>query len=468
MGEPDYNARVRQLWRALHNVPQVLLVQPEQLPYDLAYALALLPLVIVGLVFFRPEAIMLFATSFLSGIVCLLALLLARLAFSLPAWIGYKATHPLVASILIAVFFSPLTPAWVASVAVILFIAVDTLLWPRLPRMMLHPALIVFGLLYLMQRQLHFGFINPFDHRPLADPLSLWYQYKIVVDPIKLYVGNVPGPLGLTSAAAVLLGLVYLWYTRKISLGVFGGFLIGLAALALALPGADAGFQVSSAPALFLAGYVAADRRRVPVSEPWAVAFGVAAGVGTMVGRWYGQGQDAAWQSLLAFSAIATIILQVRALPIWRGFPPRRQVPSFRMLPVESRERDRRPVVTTARPVVSSVRPAVSQPAMAVASSTTSYRRSTAVRPVRTFDVRSEDDLVRQMRRAAIRGSSFAVSLSSPLVLIAALVLVNPIGLMLTWSGSLMSRSTKLVVTALSPLWYLAVAGLALLLLTHR
>ncbi len=458
---------MRQLWRALHNVPQLLLVQPEQLPYDLAYALALLPLAIVGLVFFRPDAIMLFATSFLSGIVCLLALLLARLAFSLPAWIGYKATHPLVASVLISVFFSPLTPAWVASVAVILFIAVDTLLWPRLPRVMLHPALIVFGLLYLVQRQLHFGVINPFDRRPLPDPLSLWYQYKIVVDPIKLYVGNVPGPLGVTSAAVVLLGLVYLWYTRKISLGVFGGFVIGLAALAAVLPGADAGFQLSSGPALFLAGYVAADRRRVPVSEPWAAAFGVVAGAGTMVGRWYGQGQDAAWQSLLVFSAIATIVLLIRAIPIWRGLPLRRQVPSFRMLPVESRERERRPVVTAARPVVSSVRSVVRQPAMAVSSSATSYRRTTVARPVRSFDLRSEDDLVRQMRRAAIRGSS-AISLSSPVVLIAALVLVNPIGLLLTWSGSLMSRSTKWVVTALSPLWYLAVAGLAFLLLTHR
>ena len=29
---------VRQLWRALHGVPQLLLVQPEQLGYDLAYA----------------------------------------------------------------------------------------------------------------------------------------------------------------------------------------------------------------------------------------------------------------------------------------------------------------------------------------------------------------------------------------------------------------------------------------------
>ena len=106
---------VRQLWRALHGVPQLLLVQPEQLNYDLAYALVLLPLVIAGILFFLQDALLLFAISFLAGIVCLLALQLARLTFGLPAWIGFKATHPLVASILIACFFPPRTPAWVAA-----------------------------------------------------------------------------------------------------------------------------------------------------------------------------------------------------------------------------------------------------------------------------------------------------------------------------------------------------------------
>jgi len=97
---------VRQLWRALHGVPQLLLVQPEQLNYDLAYALALLPLVLAGIIFFLQDALLLFSISFLSGIVCLLALQLARLTFGLPAWVGFKATHPLVASVLIACFFA--------------------------------------------------------------------------------------------------------------------------------------------------------------------------------------------------------------------------------------------------------------------------------------------------------------------------------------------------------------------------
>jgi len=210
---------VRQLWRGLQSVPQLLLVQPEQLGYDLAYALALLPLVIAGIVFFLQDALLLFAISFLSGIVCLLALQLARLTFGLPAWVGYKATHPLVASVLIACFLSPRAPAWVAASVVILFIVIDTVLWPQLRLVMIHPALIVFGILFLLQQQFHIGYINPFDGRHLDDPLLLWYRFQIFVDPVKLYVGNVPGPIGVTSAGAVLLGVTYLWYTRKISLG---------------------------------------------------------------------------------------------------------------------------------------------------------------------------------------------------------------------------------------------------------
>src|SRR2546430_1517831 len=131
---------VRQLWRALHGVPQLLLVQPEQLNYDLAYALATLPLVIAGIVFFLQDAVLLFAISFLAGIVCLLALQLARLTFGLPAWVGFKATHPLVASMLIACYFSPHTPAWIGASMVILFIVIDTVIWPQLRRVMIHPA----------------------------------------------------------------------------------------------------------------------------------------------------------------------------------------------------------------------------------------------------------------------------------------------------------------------------------------
>jgi Na+-translocating ferredoxin:NAD+ oxidoreductase subunit D len=448
---------VRQLWRALHSVPQLLLVQPEQLGYDLAYALALLPLIIAGIVFFLQDALLLFAISFLAGIVCLLALQLARLTIGLPAWVGFKATHPLVASMLIACFFSPRTPAWVAASMVILFIVLDTVLWPQLQRVMLHPALVVFGLLFVIQRQLGIGFINPFDGRRLDDPLLLWYKLQIVIDPVKLYVGNVSGPIGVTSAAAVLVGVTYLWYTRKISLGVVVGFLCGVGAIAFLIR-SDLGFQLASGPSLFLAGYIAADRRRVLLPERFTFAFGVAAGVATMILRWYGQGQQATWQGLLLVSAVVTVVLRVQAIMRRRSRSGTSTAP-LRTLTVDSGEPDPHRLWA---PVRSEVR----EPVLATSPVLTAYR-SAAARPVRSFANQGDpDELVRQMRSAATRGGLLRGGMQGAVVLIAALLLVNPLGLWLTWTGAL-DRRTKLLLSAVSVLWYLGVAGLVFAL-THR
>jgi H+/Na+-translocating ferredoxin:NAD+ oxidoreductase subunit D len=449
---------VRQLWRALHGVPQLLLVQPEQLSYDLAYALALLPLVIAAIFFFLQDALLLFAISFLAGIVCLLALQLARLTFGLPAWVGFKATHPLVASVLIACFFSPRTPAWIAASMVILYIVMDTVLWPQLRRVMLHPALVVFGILFVIQRQLGIGFVNPFDGHRLDDPLVLWYKLQLVIDPVKLYVGNAPGPIGVTSAAAVLVGVIYLWYTRKISLGVVVGFLCGVAAISLAIR-SDLGFQLASGPSLFLAGYIAADRRRVLLPEQLRFAFGAAAGVATMILRWYGNGQQAAWQGLALVSVAVTVGLLVLDMLRRRSRAARSPAP-LRTLTVDSAEPDPHRLWA---PVRSEAR----QPVMATSPAATAYSRRISARPVRTFDTQGDsNELVRQMRRAATRGS-LSDGAQHTVVLLAALLLLNPVGLWLTWTGAHLNRSTKLLLTAVSVLWYLGVAGLVFAL-RHR
>jgi hypothetical protein len=450
---------VRQLWRALHGVPQLLLVQPEQLSYDLAYALVLLPLVIAGILFFLQDALLLFAISFLAGIVCLLALQLGRLTFGLPAWVGHKATHPLVASVLIACFFSPRTPVWIAASMVILFIALDTFVWPQLRRVMLHPALIVFGLLFLIQRQLGIGFVNPFDGHRLDDPLVLWYKLQIVIDPVKLYVGNAPGPIGVTSAAAVLLGVTYLWYARKISLGIVVGFLCGVAAIALAIR-SDLGFQLASGPSLFLAGYIAADRRRVLLPEHLRFPFGVAAGVATMILRWYGNGQQAAWQGLALVSLLVTVGLLVQDVLRRRAKSVGGSAP-LRTLTVDSGDPDPHRLWA---PVRSEAR----QPVLAASPVSTAYSRSTSVRPVRSFDSQIDpNDLVRQMRSAATHRGLVGAATQSPVILIGALLLFNPIGLWLTWTGASLNRQTRILLSAVSVLWYLGVAGLVFAL-THR
>jgi Na+-translocating ferredoxin:NAD+ oxidoreductase subunit D len=451
---------VRQLWRALHGVPQLLLVQPEQLTYDLAYALALLPLVVAAIVYFLQDSLLLLALSFLAGIVCLLAIQLARLTFGLPAWIGFKANHPLVASMLIACFFSPRTPAWVAAALVMLYIVMDTLFWPQLRRVMIHPALIVFGLLYIIQRQLGVGYVNPFDGRQLDDPLTLWYKFQIVVDPIKLYVGNVAGPIGVTSMGAVLLGAIYLWYTRKISLGIAAGFLCGVAVVALAIR-SDLGFQLASGPSLFVAAYVAADRRRVLLPEPFTFAFGAAAGIVTVLLRWYGMGLQAAWLGFLLVGVAVTAALLALDLRRQRLRAAARPAP-VRTLAVDSGEPDPHRLWAPARTPLR-------QPVMAAAPVATAYSRSGAGAPLRGFDSQGDpNDLVRQMRSAASRGNGLQAAGSNAFVILPLLLLVNPIGLWLTWRSPALNSRTKLLLSAISVLWYLGVAGLALALLIHR
>jgi Na+-translocating ferredoxin:NAD+ oxidoreductase RnfD subunit len=449
---------VRQLWRALHGVPQLLLVQPEQLSYDLAYALALLPLVLAGILFFLQDALLLFAISFLTGIVCLLALQLARLTFGLPAWVGHKATHPLVASVLIACFFSPRTPAWIAALMVILFIVLDTILWPQLRRVMIHPALIVFGVLYLVQLPLHIGYA-PVDARHLDDPLLLWFRNGTIIDPVKLYVGNAPGPIGAASGAAVLLGVTYLWYARKISLGVVVGFLCGVAGAALAIR-SDLGFQLASGPSLFLAGYIAADRRRVVLPEQFRFAFGLAAGVATMILRWYGNGQQAAWQGLALVSLVVTVGLLVQDILRRRATSTREPAP-LRTLSVDSADPDPHRLWA---PVRSETR----QPVLATSPVSTAYSRGASVRPVRTFDAQGDpNDMIRQLRSAASHRGPLQNAAQGTALLVAALLIVNPVGLWLTWTGASFGRRTKVLLSAVSVLWYLGVAGLVFAL-RHR
>jgi NQR2, RnfD, RnfE family len=452
---------VRQVWSQLLRLPQALLVQSDQLPFDSAYALALVPPVALSLLFFRADAVVLYGLCLLAGIVCLLSLQLVRMTVGVPAWVGFKATHPLISSLLVPCFLSPLAPPWVGVGLVLLLVALDTVVWPRLMRMLTHPALLILGAVFLIQRQLHISFVNPFDMRPLDDPLMLWYRLHIVVDPVKMYVGNVPGPLGATSMGAVLLGVAYLWYTRKISLSLLLGYYVGLAAASVAY-NFDVAFQLSSGPALFVAGFLAADRRRMLLSDRITAGMGLVAGGLTIVLRALGQGPDAAWQSLLTVTLITTVAYQVTSgvrLPFPSVRRPKR-VQGFRTLSTTERKGVRPVPSTPARtPLATPAR----QPVLATSSATVARRQQPA--RVHQFDVSAQDDIVRQMRiQAARRAPSSDVN---RVVQALTLLVFNPVGLWLTWRNRYDPGWLKWALSVVSVLWYVGI-GAAAAILTLR
>jgi hypothetical protein len=106
---------------------------------------------------------------------------------------------------------------------------------------------------------------------------------------------------------------------------------------------------------------------------------------------------------------------------------------------------------------------------MAMSPVATAFSRTASTRPVRSFDMQTDsNDLVRQMRRAATHGGPMRGGIRSPLAIGLALAIINPVGLLLTWTTRSLNRPTRLLLTGVSALWYLAVASAAFLLLTHR
>jgi hypothetical protein len=96
---------------------------------------------------------------------------------------------------------------------------------------------------------------------------------------------------------------------------------------------------------------------------------------------------------------------------------------------------------------------------MAMAPATPSFRRQPAAGPVFDSSTNS-DDLVRQMRNAASRGGMQGSS-GAVLLRVLALVVVNPLGLLMTWSSNA-SAGTKRLITLISVVWYLVAAALVI------
>jgi hypothetical protein len=184
-----------------------------------------------------------------------------------------------------------------------------------------------------------------------------------------------------------------------------------------------------------------------------------------MILRWYGNGQQAAWQALLLISAVVTVVLLVQDLLRRRTRSASRPA-ALRTLAVDSAEPpDPHRLWAPVRP---DVRQPVRQPAMATSPVSTAYSRGAGASSIRAYDTQGDPhDVVRQMRSAATRRGPLSGGARNPIILLPALLIINPVGLWLTWGERSLNRQTKLMLSAVSALWYLGVAGFAFALM-HR
>jgi hypothetical protein len=213
---------------------------------------------------------------------------------------------------------------------------------------------------------------------------------------------------------------------------------------------------VASGPALFLAGFLAADRRRLVTGDRMAALAGLAAGALAVPLRAHGQADAATWEALLAVGLALTVGVRFRSILAGRSKAPARTA-ATRARPVRSG--------TAAPPAIMPSRPTPAPVAVprepALATATVRRADRVAAQPARPTYGRAEpDDIVRQMRRsAAYRPQRPVPKDTNPVLWALALLIVNPVGLWMTWTNRSFSGVVKALVTLLSTLWYLAAAG---------
>lgn len=281
--------------------------KPATLPNDLITAIALSPPVGAGLIIFKLPALEMLGVALVAGIAAYLA---ARWMWRGQG--GHAPTSPIVAAIfgvaLIGAGAGLLVTAEVATLA-----AVGELLRVRyMPLIRAQAGLLAFAGIALITRGAPFAYINPASDKSFSEPIETWYRFfsaaSSPVDPMRLYVGNVPGPVFATSLLAVAIGVAWLAYARRVSLVVLVTFLAG-AAGAIYTFHWDFLFHLDSGPTWFVAGLLLADRRLLP--DSWVVrpVLGFAGGLFAVGLRRYGYGIEAVFYTIAGAQALMALVV---------------------------------------------------------------------------------------------------------------------------------------------------------------
>ena len=281
--------------------------RPATLPDSLVTAIALLPAIVAGLIIFRVPALRMLAVAAAAGAVGVIA---AR-------WV-WRRQRSGASTVIAALFGVALVGAgaslYVTAEVALLAVALELLRARYIPAIRAQAGLIAFAVVALVTRGAPFTYFDPNGTTNSRDPIDTWYQLfhqsAWALDPIRLYVGNVAGPVFATSLLAVAVGVAWLAYARRVSLVVLLAFFVG-ALVAVYTFHWDLLFQLDSGPTWFVAGLLLADRRLLPDSWALRPMIGFAAGLFAVGLRRNGYGMEAAFLTVAAVQAAMAVVVIV-------------------------------------------------------------------------------------------------------------------------------------------------------------
>jgi electron transport complex protein RnfD len=275
-------------------------------------AIAITPAILASLYFFRIRALLLLALSVASCVV-----FEAALQFLMKRKITVSDGSAVVTGILFAMIMPPSLPLWACAIGCFIAIGLAKQLFGGLGSNIFNPALL--GRAFLMAAfptfMTRWNAPVTLDAVTGATPLGLVkFAHNPGMNYRDLFIGNVSGSLGETSALALIIGGIYLLIRKIIDWRVPAAyvgtvFAIGLISNLVA-PDVYAGglFHVLAGGLLIGALFMATDPVTSPVTKTGRWVFGIGCGLITMIIRLWGGLPEGVMYSILLMNAVTPIL----------------------------------------------------------------------------------------------------------------------------------------------------------------
>ncbi len=272
--------------------------------------IALVPALLVGLYFFRLSALSVIvvcvASAYAAEIVCL-RVMKKPLTGEVSA---------IITGLLLAFCIPPHLPLWMAVLGSVFSIVIAKHLFGGLGQNIFNPALIGRAFLLASFPVAMTSWSRPLDGMSTATPLGIMKEAAGQALPSigELFLGNVSGSIGETSALALLLGGVYLLYRGHIDWRIPGSFL-GTVFILMSIAGAIKGaglwypfFHLCAGGLLLGAFFMATDWVTTPVTKLGRLIFGVGCGSLVVLIRLKGGYPEGVAYSILLMNLVTPLI----------------------------------------------------------------------------------------------------------------------------------------------------------------
>jgi electron transport complex protein RnfD len=289
---------------------------------DVSYAMrqviyALIPATLAGVYFFGLYSLWVILVSIISAVLWeAFALFLRKKPLNI--LLDFSAV---VTGLLLALTLPPKVPLWIPVIGSGVAILLGKQVFGGLGDNFLNPALVGRAFLLSSYPQIMTSWVEPIHKiggmvsqaSPLtstATPLAI-VKLKLTSYQLPsyghLFIGDIPGCIGETSALLLLLGGVYLIYKEIVDWRIPLSYILTVFIISL-LFGKDPIFQILAGGLFLGAFFMATDWVTTPLTKKGKVIFGIGAGFFTMVIRLFGIYPEGVSYGILVMNALTPLI----------------------------------------------------------------------------------------------------------------------------------------------------------------